>query len=987
MADVIREAVVKLTVDDSGVSQGIDSVNAKFSALKLVGAAALGALTAAAAETAAVLASLGRGEQVNNIASAFKNLQEQAGRTADDGINRLRQATQGLMSDLDLMRSSNVASQLGITPEMFEEIAASAESLGEAVGKDLTQSLDLLTQGFGRAQDRALKQLGINIDVKKAEDDFAKSIGTTRDKLNELGKTEAFRIAALEQTKIKTAAVRNENASAADSYEKIQVQIQNVIDKTVGALERNPQLAKSFDDIAKAIAQIDTAPLISGIESIANVAATAAGQLAIFTQKVNYLFKLSNVSKIADINEKIKFQVNSLGNTQGYAAAEAARGAPEYIMEGYRQRVTASAQAIAALEKERDALLKTERAARGLDDSGKPLIETQNKITASTGGTVSALSEQNKKFIDAGAGAKEAAEQTKQWATALSTLTSQNNVAQLTESIKSATEALDLDSFNKYSGQLEEITRDSILKGLDPNDPQAVAAAKTAAQFAADERLRAFGDALKEQTEQEKEAAQTVVDFFGDVLTPMFNDQAANFEDIFLDAAKRIAIGFGSELLGSLTQSLGIDLSGLTSAQGLGQALGGQLFGVGSLAAGTKGIGPVADGAAYGAAITPFSFGPYIPAVVAATTAYIASDVYSTFTKGGGVQDLTVGSRAGLATMTAGFSEVAALFGLSFGGNDPDKLARRGARGQLQQTGLGENLEFQGVNGPISLFNQDYNVRSDLAQQAVSVVNPLAQIFSGGDDKLGADLAGIFANATGEARNFNEVLINASSLMKQMGITAEDAKNQVTQLFLQGKISLEEFQADLADLNILAKEDLTGPNSVSDALRIVAEASKIPGVRIQALGLAFNEMAQLGIDSTSEIVAYITERFGPDVASVFRQLAEVGIDSFEDIKNVTFDQVAQIFAILLPYQDEFAAIFTNAAETAGTELGKLREVVSDQLDQMANKAREIGKSMSNSLTIRATLSGVSLSNLGGGGNNNPPLNSSSDLSPNLTRIH
>lgn len=986
MADVIREAVVKLTVDDSGVSQGIENVNKKFSALSVAGAAAAAALATAGAATAALLVNLGRGEQVNNIASAFKNLQEQAGRTADDGINRLRQATQGLMSDLDLMRSSNIASQLGITPEMFEELAASAETLGQAYGKDLTESLDLLTQGFGRAQDRALKGLGITLDVKKAEDDFAKSIGTTRDKLNELGKTEAFRIAALEQVRIKTAAVTTNNASAADSYEKIEVKIRNVINKTVAALERNPQLAKSFDDIGKAIAQIDTAPLIEGINAVANAAAGAAGYVASFTQKVDYLFKLSNTSKIADIDEKIKFFVANLGKAQENANDLNGRNAPDYLVKGNQSSMTYYANEIANLQKQREALILTERAARGLDEAGKPLIETQTKLTSVVGASVPGLQSQNAKFIDASAGAKEAAEQTKQWATALSSLTDQNNVERLTESIKSATEALDLNSFNKYSSELEDVTRTSILKGLDPNDPRAVAAAKEAAAFAADERLKAYGDALKEQTEKDKEAAQEVVDFFGDILTPMFNDSAQNFEDIFLDAAKRIAIGFGSELLASFTQSLGIDLSGLTSAQGLGQALAGQIFGTSSLAAGTKGIGPVADGAAYGSAITSFSFAPYIPAVVAATTAYIASDVYSTFKKGGGVDDLNPGSRAQLAITTGGFSEVAALFGLSFGGSNPDKLARRAARGQLQQTGLGENLEFQGVGGPISLFNQDYNVNGALAQQAVGVVNPLAQIFSKGDDKLGADLAGIFANATAEGRNFNEVLINASSLMEQMGLDAEDAKNQVTQLFLQGKITLEEFKADLHNLNIIASEDLVGPDSVSDSLRIAGEAANIPAVRIKGLGLAFNEMAQLGIDSTSEITQYVTEKFGPDIAAAFQRLSDIGIHSFEDIKNASQDQIAEIFSILVPLEDEFARVFTNTTDTATTEIGKTRQIVESQLEAMASKAREIGKSMSNSLTIRATLAGVSLSNLSGG-NSNPPLNSSSDLSPSLTRLH
>lgn len=146
----------------------------------------------------------------------------------------------------------------------------------------------------------------------------------------------------------------------------------------------------------------------------------------------------------------------------------------------------------------------------------------------------------------------------------------------------------------------------------------------------------------------------------------------------------------------------------------------------------------------------------------------------------------------GFGTLAGGL--VGGLLGLgkSFeGGKNEDQIRRDAVRSQLQQRGVldeGFNLTLAdgskfdlGRDGEASFesFDKTRNVRAGfevdetnpLSPIAISLVNPLAEIVSGGDDKLRSDFASQFTNAIVSNANgdIGKVVENANALFQRAG--------------------------------------------------------------------------------------------------------------------------------------------------------------------------------------------------------------------------
>ena len=197
----------------------------------------------------------------------------------------------------------------------------------------------------------------------------------------------------------------------------------------------------------------------------------------------------------------------------------------------------------------------------------------------------------------------------------------------------------------------------------------------------------------------------------------------------------------------------------------------------------------------------------------------------------------------------------------------------------------------------------------------------------------------MFANAVSQAKNFNEVLINTRSLMGRLGVDTNQVKDGLEQAFLDGQISLEEYQADMQQLNVISQNTLTGPNGLAEGFTVLANNIKgSPRTALQALGLEFNTLAQQGIKSTTDIVAFMTSHFGPQAGELFQQLAAIGIRSFDDIKNASAEQLGQVFAILQQLSDFFASTFGSSTSDAAGDVERSATRMSRALKQVQSDA-------------------------------------------------
>ncbi len=124
-------------------------------------------------------------------------------------LKALKDASNGLVSNTDLMQSYNMAAQLvgkefaNRLPEAFTYLSRVSASTGQ----DMGFLLDSLVRGVGRLSPAILDNLAIQVDLTKAYDDYAKSVGKSADELTKAEKQTAAMDAAMEQLAANTEGV------------------------------------------------------------------------------------------------------------------------------------------------------------------------------------------------------------------------------------------------------------------------------------------------------------------------------------------------------------------------------------------------------------------------------------------------------------------------------------------------------------------------------------------------------------------------------------------------------------------------------------------------------------------------------------------------------------------------------------------------------------------------------------------------------------
>ena len=103
-----KEFKVKLEAEISGFESGIGKANGLLGGL---GTATKLAEVGVAAVSAALRPLIERGLAVEELSNAFDNLYGKTSALANDGLGKLRVATQGLVGDFERMKKANIAAQ------------------------------------------------------------------------------------------------------------------------------------------------------------------------------------------------------------------------------------------------------------------------------------------------------------------------------------------------------------------------------------------------------------------------------------------------------------------------------------------------------------------------------------------------------------------------------------------------------------------------------------------------------------------------------------------------------------------------------------------------------------------------------------------------------------------------------------------------------------------------------------------------------------
>lgn len=183
-----------------GALRQISTLQGAFGALGGMGTA--GAIAAVGLQLGETAWQMGEaGATALRTEASFERLASGVGESGQAILQAMQVASQGTVSNADLMAAANRALVLGVA-DSAEEMAALTEAAiirGRDVGVGATQAVNDLVTGIGRMSPEILDNLGI-VGAQQSIEAYAQSLGKTAQQLTEVEKKQALVNAVLEST-------------------------------------------------------------------------------------------------------------------------------------------------------------------------------------------------------------------------------------------------------------------------------------------------------------------------------------------------------------------------------------------------------------------------------------------------------------------------------------------------------------------------------------------------------------------------------------------------------------------------------------------------------------------------------------------------------------------------------------------------------------------------------------------------------------------
>jgi len=269
-----------------GASVGIGRFNVGIGTLAstlgptglLVGGAGLatGAIIALGNAASNSLGRLADGaNKVQGLSTAFSTLQQSLARDPSASIERLRTATQGLISDTELYQKANQAVLLGVPAKLFDESAEAAVKLGRAMGIDARLALESLSIGLGRQSRLYLDNLGIIVSATEAYRKYAQELKKSVNDLSDAEKRQAFFNETSTQLREGLARLPEIQDDVGIAYSKLNTLTQNASDAFLRSFNSSKELEGGIRSLREGLA----VSLIPALERLGNVAGSIFAKL------------------------------------------------------------------------------------------------------------------------------------------------------------------------------------------------------------------------------------------------------------------------------------------------------------------------------------------------------------------------------------------------------------------------------------------------------------------------------------------------------------------------------------------------------------------------------------------------------------------------------------------------------------------------------------------------------------------------------------
>lgn len=345
----------------------------------------------------AAFGALSKAMDTTNLIKGLDQLGAASGRTYSTLAKQMVSVADGAISMQQAMSSTAMATAAGMSNANVLRMTEVAKKASQALGRDMTDSMDRLTKGIIKTQPELLDELGIMARVIPAQQAYSKQIGKTVDQLSTFEKQQAFANAVLAEGEAKFSNIKLD----ANSYSKLSASMQNIAQ--VGLSLVNTVLSP----IAKLLAEspIGLATVMTGIAGILiKVAIPALGKVREGLEAANKL----KLEKITDFST-----ATAQGESGTYDLKKQDRAAAYYMKD--KDLASATAEQKKKWEEEVDRIRedisnKSEARSKRLLSHERNIETQKNKLykdagisqarlaisnTAATYGTSAAFSELN----------------------------------------------------------------------------------------------------------------------------------------------------------------------------------------------------------------------------------------------------------------------------------------------------------------------------------------------------------------------------------------------------------------------------------------------------------------------------------------------------------------------------------------------------------------------------------------------------------------
>jgi hypothetical protein len=200
-------------------------------------------------------------DRLKAIDVSFKQLTKTFGISTETLRKGLEKASDGLVDTTDLLEIANRSMvAMGAEAARLPQIMEIARKASVITGQDVAETFEGLANAIATGNTKALKQMGLVIDVDKAYKEYSKTLGYNSDVLSQAGKQHALLNAVIAEAETSLSGTDLEVKKNTNSWARFKTTLNDVKDVITIAFEKvmGPQVRKFIDLLDEGAQKVKT---------------------------------------------------------------------------------------------------------------------------------------------------------------------------------------------------------------------------------------------------------------------------------------------------------------------------------------------------------------------------------------------------------------------------------------------------------------------------------------------------------------------------------------------------------------------------------------------------------------------------------------------------------------------------------------------------------------------------------------------------------